>query len=68
MFRGDKMKHDVTYHKTLKYGLVAFLIIIVVELLAYAAFFRTIPNFLPKYFSRTKYAIIGAASARYYIS
>lgn len=43
------MKHDTTYHKTLKYGLVTFLVIILIELLAYAGFLRSIPNFLPKY-------------------
>jgi len=43
------MKHDTSYHKTLKYGLVAFLVSIILELLAYAGFLRTIPNFLPKY-------------------
>jgi hypothetical protein len=43
------MKHDTTYHKTLKYGLVTFLVLILIESLAYAGFLRTIPGFLSKY-------------------
>jgi hypothetical protein len=43
------VKHDTSYHKTLKYGLVAFLAMIIIELLAYGLFFKSIPGFLSKY-------------------
>lgn len=43
------MKNDVAYSKTLKYGLIAFLVLVVLELLAYASFFRIIPNFISQY-------------------
>lgn len=41
--------NDNTYHKTLKYGLVAFLVLALLEVIAYFGFFRLIPDFLPKY-------------------
>lgn len=56
------MKHDASYHKTLKYGLVAFLVIIIVELLAYASFFKTIPDFLQKYLMWIIYLNISVVS------
>lgn len=44
-----KMINDKTYHKTLKYGSVAFLITLFLEVLAYIVLFRFIPNFISKY-------------------
>jgi hypothetical protein len=45
----NKLGNDVSYHKVLKYGAVAFLVLILIELLAYAGWFRLIPGFFPKY-------------------
>src|SRR3989339_581507 len=45
----NKLKYDNTYHKVLKYGAVAFLVLILIELLAYVGWFKLIPEFFTKY-------------------
>ncbi len=41
--------NDNTYHKTLKYGLITFLVLILIESIAYFGFLNRIPDFLTRY-------------------
>jgi hypothetical protein len=45
----NNFNSDGTYHKVLKYGLITFLVLLLLEVISYFGFFSVIPNFLSKY-------------------
>ncbi|GIU69429.1 MAG: hypothetical protein KatS3mg002_0665 [Candidatus Woesearchaeota archaeon] len=45
----NNFNNDNTYHKTLKYGSIAFLVLLLIESVAYFGFLKFVPNFLSKY-------------------
>ncbi len=45
----ERFNNDKSYQKTLKYGLITFLVLILVEAIAYLGFLNDVPNFLSKY-------------------
>lgn len=45
----ERFNNDKSYKKTLKYGLIAFLVLILIEAIAYFGFLNRLPGFLTKY-------------------
>ncbi|MEM4637674.1 MAG: hypothetical protein QXK76_01440 [Candidatus Woesearchaeota archaeon] len=66
----EKFNNDKTYHKTLTYGAAAFLVLIILEAIAYYGFFRHIPGFFSKYLIWVIYlniSVVSIAMAALYI-
>ncbi|MGV8150855.1 MAG: hypothetical protein ACP5NV_03955 [Candidatus Woesearchaeota archaeon] len=58
----ERFNNDKSYHRVLKYGLIAFLVLILIEFLAYFGFLNSIPDFLQRYWMWIFYMNISVVS------